>query len=93
MLYSKTCCLSIPYIPVCICQYQTPNSSLSLPLGNHQSILKESTLGDFPGGPVVKTVCAPKAGGPGLMPGQGTRSHMLQRKIRHTTSKTQRRQK
>ena len=27
---------------------------------------------DFAGGPVVD--CAPKAGGPGLMPGQGARS-------------------
>ena len=32
----------------------------------------------FPGGPVAKT---PNAGGLGLIPGQGTRSHMLQLKI------------
>ena len=30
---------------------------------------------DFPGGPVVKTP-TPSAGGPGSIPGQGTRSHM-----------------
>ena len=29
---------------------------------------------------------APKAGGPGLIPGQGTRSHMLQLKIPHATN-------
>ena len=29
--------------------------------------------GDFPGGPVAKT---PNIGGPGSIPGQGTRSHM-----------------
>ena len=32
-------------------------------------------LGDFSGGPVAK-LHAPNAGGPGLIPGQGTRSHM-----------------
>ena len=32
---------------------------------------------DFPGGPVAKTLCS-NAGGPGSIPGQGTRSHMLQ---------------
>ena len=36
--------------------------------------------GDFPGGPVAK-LHAPNAGGLGLIPGQGTRSHMLQLKI------------
>ena len=30
-------------------------------------------LGDFPSGPVAKT---PSAGGPGLIPGQGTKSHI-----------------
>ena len=36
-------------------------------------------------------LCAPNAGGPGSVPGQGTRSHMLQRrsKIPHATTKTQ----
>ena len=32
---------------------------------------------DFPGGPVAK-LCAPNARGLGSIPGQGTRSHMLQ---------------
>ena len=32
---------------------------------------------------------APNAGGPGSFPGQGTRSHMLQWKIPHATTKTQ----
>ena len=39
---------------------------------------------------------APNAGGPGLIPGQGTRSHMLQLRVRmpqikipHATSKTE----
>ena len=36
---------------------------------------------DFPGGPVAKT---PNAGGPGLIPGGGTRSHML--KLRPSSS-------
>ena len=31
---------------------------------------------DFPAGPVVNS--APNAGGPGSIPGQGTRSHVLQ---------------
>ncbi|TEA34054.1 hypothetical protein DBR06_SOUSAS2310164, partial [Sousa chinensis] len=30
---------------------------------------------------------APNAGGPGLIPGQGTRSHMLQLKSLHATTK------
>ena len=34
---------------------------------------------DFPGGPVAKT-CTLRARGPGSIPGQGTRSHMLQLK-------------
>ncbi|TEA38804.1 hypothetical protein DBR06_SOUSAS610174, partial [Sousa chinensis] len=31
---------------------------------------------------------APSAGGPASIPGQGTRSHMLQLKILHATTKT-----
>ena len=31
---------------------------------------------------------APNAGGQGLIPGQGTRSHVLQLKIPHAASKT-----
>ena len=33
--------------------------------------------GDFPGGTVAKPL-APNVGGPGLIPGQGIRSHMSQ---------------
>ena len=36
---------------------------------------------DFPGGPALARLWAPKAGGPGLIPGQGTRSHMLQLRV------------
>ena len=41
--------------------------------------------------PVVQwlTLCALNAGGPGSIPGQGTRSHMPQLKIPHTATKTQ----
>ena len=41
------------------------------------SILKNELQG-FPGGPVAKIQSPPKAGGPHLIPGQGTRSHMQQ---------------
>ena len=37
--------------------------------------------GDFPGGPVVKTLVS-QCRGPGLIPGQGTRSHMRQQSSR-----------
>ena len=33
-------------------------------------------------------LCAPNAGGPGSIPGQGTGSHMTQLKIQHATTKT-----
>ena len=33
-------------------------------------------------------LCAPNAGGPGSIPGRGTRSHMLQLKILHAATKT-----
>ena len=36
---------------------------------------------DFPGDPALARLRAPKAGGPGLIPGQGTRSHMLQLRV------------
>ena len=36
--------------------------------------------GDFPGGPVAKTY-APNTGGPGSIPGQGTRFHMAQLRV------------
>ena len=35
------------------------------------------------------TLHAPNAGAPGSIPGQGTRSHMLQLKILHAATKTQ----
>ena len=38
-------------------------------------------FGDFPGGPVAKTLCS-NAGGLGLIPGQGTRSHMPLLRVR-----------
>ena len=57
----------------------------------------KASYGDFPGGPTVKTH-GPNAGGPGSIPGQGTRSRMMQlkipytaTKIPHAASKTQRR--
>ena len=43
---------------------------------------------DFPGSPVAKTPF-PSAVGLGLIPGQGTRSHMLQIKIPYSMTKTQ----
>ena len=49
--------------------------------------MDENTLRDFPGGAVVKTH-APNAGGPGSIPGQGTRSHMhAATKSSHATTK------
>ena len=39
------------------------------------SLYQELKLRGFLGGPMAK---APNPGGPGLIPGQGTRSHMLQ---------------
>ena len=42
--------------------------------------------GDFPGGPVAKTSHS-LAGGPGSIPGQGARSHILQLKIPRVTRK------
>ena len=40
-------------------------------------ILWNHLIGDFPGGPVAKTLSS-HCRGPGSIPGQGTRSHMLQ---------------
>ena len=45
---------------------------------SQKPFLKASRL-DFPGGPVAKTLC-PDAENPGWIPGQGTRSHMPQKK-------------
>ena len=46
--------------------------------------LKIRNLGDFPRGPVAKTPCSQRRG-LGLIPGQGTRSHMPQ--LRPSTAK------
>ena len=53
------------------------------------------TRGDFPRGRVAKTPQAPIVGGLGLIPGQGTTSHMQQLgvsipqlKIQHVSTKT-----
>ena len=46
-------------------------------------------FGDFPGGPVAKTPPS-NAGGPGLIPGQGTRSHVPQLKILRAATKRSR---
>ena len=43
--------------------------------------------GGFPGGLVAKTPSS-HAGGPGSIPGQGARSHMLQLKILFVATKT-----
>ena len=43
----------------------------------HALKLKEKVFGDFPGGPVAKTPHS-NAGGPGLIPDQGIRSHVPQ---------------
>ena len=42
---------------------------------------KKLYLWDFPGGPVAR-IHAPNAGGLGSIPGQGTRSHMSQLRVR-----------
>ena len=42
--------------------------------------------GGFPRGPVAN-IPSPNAGGPGSIPGQGTRSHMLQLKSLHAAMK------
>ena len=44
-------------------------------------------FGDFPGGPVAETPHS-QCRGLGSIPGRGTRSHMLQLKIQHATTKT-----
>ena len=46
-----------------------------------------SCSGDFTGGPVAKNLPA-SAGGWGLIPDQGTRSHMPHLKTLHTETKT-----
>ena len=46
---------------------------------SRNALLFKSTHGDFPSGPVA--VCAPNAGGPGSIPGQGTRSQVLKLRV------------
>ena len=43
--------------------------------------LLHNTYGDFPGGPVTKTLEAPNPEDPGSIPGQETRSYMAQPRI------------
>ena len=43
--------------------------------------LKTKSPGDFPGGPAAGRLHAANAEGPGLIPGQGTRSDMLQLRV------------
>ena len=43
--------------------------------------LKAKSPGGFPGGPVAGRLHAADAEGPGSIPGQGTRSHMLQLRV------------
>ena len=45
---------------------------------------------EFFGGPVAKTLCPQCREGLGSIPGQGTRSHILQPKIPHATMKIER---
>ena len=40
-----------------------------------KAAIKNFIYWDFPGGPVGKTLCS-QCGGPGSIPGQGTRSHI-----------------
>ena len=48
--------------------------------------LKDDSGRDFPGGLVAKTPCS-QCRGLGLIPAQGTRSHLLQLKILQATTK------
>ena len=50
-------------------------------------VIKFQCLGDFPGGPVARTLHC-QCSDSGLIPGQGARSHMSQIKIPHATIKS-----
>ena len=50
----------------------------------HLKILNFHYMGNFPGGPVAKASSS-QCRGPGSIPDQGTRFHMLQLKILHAT--------
>ena len=56
---------------------------MSLLQGSHLCLLKIESQ-DSPGCPVVKTPSSECRGGPGLIPGQGTRSCVLQLKTWHS---------
>ena len=67
------------------------NDSLNVQFGETDSLIMLLTNTnvadrDFPGCPVDNT---PNAGGPGLIPGQGTRFHMLQLSLHAVTKKKQ----
>ena len=60
-----------------------------IPLMNTDTSIFNKILAnwDFPGGAVAKTLCS-QSRGLGLIPGEGTRSHMLQLRILSATTKT-----
>ena len=65
-------------------QSPAPLPSLDVCVG--RGTLKVSTLRDFPGGPVAKISHSP-CRVPGLIPGQGTGSHMSQLGVLHAVTK------
>ena len=61
--------------------WQSFSISVLLTLGlKRRNQLKKLDLGDLPAGPVAKTLCS-QCRGPGLIPGQGTRSYMPQLRV------------
>jgi len=52
----------------------------------HEQLVRVNDAGLFPVVPGLR-LCTPKAGGPGSIPGQGTRFHMPQLKILHAAVK------
>ena len=60
------------------CSEYIPSDKISASAKYHRDVIihaKKCNNWDFPGGPVAKTLSS-KAGGLGLIPVQGTRSHM-----------------
>ena len=51
-------------------------------------MVKKGEGGDFPVGPIAK-IPSSQCKGTGLIPGQGTRSHVTQPNIPHAATKTQ----
>ena len=74
--FSQNCVLH-PHSQYLIILFPYPSSLLRWYLITSDSPLARILLGDFPGGPVVKTLCS-NARGTSSIPGQGTRSCMLQ---------------